>query len=915
MKKLLIIILYLTFIFCLIGCSDEDNQEKQSNTNVRTISVVGTVNGQEIGGKSFKVLSSWNTDVDVSEKNSFNVNISNYSSEILMLIDENEALRALTISIPNENYRLRFDAEATAFSLLMMTPGILSLTPEESLNRLNELHQTNEFLIFVNYLRNNLLNQSLSEIISNTEYSNLLDLCIKEWKSKNNYTTNSKIANNLQKFSANIIDDHQRSHVKVALKNQSWRFGNVYRKVIKSDNETYQYESFYSDGSSFPGAVPISWSCYFAENCGGPTVEFDYIDFSCATKIQKVEYIISGWGANQGETLPTSLQEIDQIAIPERTFMSIFVYITLPLIDLFIGNVHTHSEIVETGKHFYEMIQTEQEFQEAVSLFENASNQEQKIKAITNIVRVVAIDIISNEDKFWDKLGIPGLTDSFIRWLTFIFNNSFTYTNLYMVTVSWENVPRISKVVIDNPWADDPCIDNNPPAPVTDLKVLNVTGNTVHLSWTSTGDDFFTGIASFNDIRYSKDKSTLLEWENAIDPIGEPPPIDPENEQSVIIGNLQPNTTYWFAIKIGDEIPNWSSISNIVSATTNNSYKWNIKYGVNQCQFKKFQCSPSGCICPPESTIYCFCPSRNLNIWGVDIERTGNNINGYKEIINANIGSFFMKNGQISLNGIINNDILTLTMTLTGYVKDLFLDDELNTIGYLNCTFNSSNHIVNNEITNGSFTFEIEVTHLEDSCYKLTYIEKGEGTVIIENQNYKSANKKITHKKSSLKSNQYASSNYPQSFKNYKKKNFKQISQNDTLIYSIDGFIQCDNNNNKKCDSYNDRYALLLQSGKIFERIQLDEKGGYSFMGLDNKPFNLLIKYRNFNEHLSYKNVSGCINNNSSVTKGKVMIIQPGNVYPIHELNEEGCFSYNNIDKREPYTILISSDRKIINRN
>jgi chitodextrinase len=34
------------------------------------------------------------------------------------------------------------------------------------------------------------------------------------------------------------------------------------------------------------------------------------------------------------------------------------------------------------------------------------------------------------------------------------------------------------------------------------------------------------------------------------------------------VTGLQPSTTYWFAIKTADEVPNWSGISNILSRTT-----------------------------------------------------------------------------------------------------------------------------------------------------------------------------------------------------------------------------------------------------------------------------------------------------------------------------------------------------------
>src|SRR5262249_53507445 len=42
----------------------------------------------------------------------------------------------------------------------------------------------------------------------------------------------------------------------------------------------------------------------------------------------------------------------------------------------------------------------------------------------------------------------------------------------------------------------------------------------------------------------------------------------PGTHQSATVTGLSPSTTYYFAIKTGDEVPNWAPISNVVTATT-----------------------------------------------------------------------------------------------------------------------------------------------------------------------------------------------------------------------------------------------------------------------------------------------------------------------------------------------------------
>src|SRR6185503_6373840 len=92
-----------------------------------------------------------------------------------------------------------------------------------------------------------------------------------------------------------------------------------------------------------------------------------------------------------------------------------------------------------------------------------------------------------------------------------------------------------------------------------------VTWNSVQLSWTTPGDDSLTGTPSQFDIRYSTTAITAANFASATLWNGAPIPGSSGTRQSTTITGLQPNTTYWFAIKTADEVPNWSGISNIIS--------------------------------------------------------------------------------------------------------------------------------------------------------------------------------------------------------------------------------------------------------------------------------------------------------------------------------------------------------------
>jgi len=95
--------------------------------------------------------------------------------------------------------------------------------------------------------------------------------------------------------------------------------------------------------------------------------------------------------------------------------------------------------------------------------------------------------------------------------------------------------------------------------------------NSVTLSWTTPGDDSLTGTASQFDVRYSTSPITAATFASATRFLGTPTPTAPGTTQSVVISGLLPATTYYFALKTGDDVPNWSLISNVVSKTTSSA--------------------------------------------------------------------------------------------------------------------------------------------------------------------------------------------------------------------------------------------------------------------------------------------------------------------------------------------------------
>jgi phosphodiesterase/alkaline phosphatase D-like protein len=106
------------------------------------------------------------------------------------------------------------------------------------------------------------------------------------------------------------------------------------------------------------------------------------------------------------------------------------------------------------------------------------------------------------------------------------------------------------------------------PAPIASLTITATTDSTASLRWTAVGDDSLTGTAASYDIRYSTSPITAANFASATQVTGEPAPTAPGTQQTYVVRGLSRQVTYHFAIKTADDVPHWSAISNVPSATT-----------------------------------------------------------------------------------------------------------------------------------------------------------------------------------------------------------------------------------------------------------------------------------------------------------------------------------------------------------
>src|SRR5207247_5576125 len=126
--------------------------------------------------------------------------------------------------------------------------------------------------------------------------------------------------------------------------------------------------------------------------------------------------------------------------------------------------------------------------------------------------------------------------------------------------VNNHGVPSIGQWLrVGSSW---PSGDNMAPYQIGDLQVSTSTSAGFALVCSASGDDGIGGTASYADVRYSFTPITTESgWNSAHRVSPEPVPACAGRQMVFGVGGLQPCRDYYFAIKLGDESGNWSTLS------------------------------------------------------------------------------------------------------------------------------------------------------------------------------------------------------------------------------------------------------------------------------------------------------------------------------------------------------------------
>ncbi|MCX5696829.1 MAG: hypothetical protein NTU54_02460 [Candidatus Omnitrophica bacterium] len=170
-KTFLLLVLILSFAAALRDRAAADNA-------LRLIKAGGSVNIRDIGGNGLYIFSLWdnNKGSPVSGEGDFVTTISDHGPQKLAVKDDRKTTRALMIVLPGGPRSLTFDAKSTAAAILFQDPGSME-SPSRVEAAFRKMEGSRSFQDLVGFLKKNLPQRSLEELMDDPGCSALLEKC------------------------------------------------------------------------------------------------------------------------------------------------------------------------------------------------------------------------------------------------------------------------------------------------------------------------------------------------------------------------------------------------------------------------------------------------------------------------------------------------------------------------------------------------------------------------------------------------------------------------------------------------------------------------------------------------------------------------------------------------------------------
>jgi hypothetical protein len=718
------------------GCSKKKTVEPEDKT-FPTVNITGGVDLNEIGGENLQVVSAWDESKVISDSGEFDVIVSDSAAQVLFLKDGSDSVRALAISIPvNKDSTMspiEFDAHSTALSILLLMPGILTADKTEVSQRMEELEQLADFPQFEEQLRQRLASKSLPEALNDSLVRATIKGCVDEWIGDLPPVTSGR--RRLPKsqwdiFRTVLKDSSDPARVVIELANLTPRNVNVYRRTVDPAGITLETTSLYVGWNAMPGPSALD----FIKEEEVSIRRLDTVDLRCGNNIGGVEYWVNGFGW-QESVYPEGVLDPDLYQHRlEVAYTTILNYLVTPYLNI-LGGVFIQSDVIK--------ITAQQIAEQSALLTVLFSGTPEEAEAA---LKALFLEILKTAILYAEILNIGFLPWAAISMIITIYLAFAAATSIIAVLTIWYLIPDMTMRYVANPIGDE-CDDVTAPASVVDLAVLDKTATSITVGFTMTGDDGNNGQASTYDIRYSTEMITESNWDAAQNPTNESVPPAAGETVTYQLTGLEPETPYYIAVKVSDEVPNWSGLSNVVSATTDPATALVMKvtflkysYGLNSVDFSCGYWPP--CYwCPSESNVYFIRaahPVTFLNMVVTNVDDSIFHSSSNWPVAGLGFGAFTLNDASMEIKGELNDTSLSFEMRFYG---SLYYSDLFDQAGPFEVVFTVDNADADEGTYSGSFHFDGTAQEGAGSCVNFDYNQIYEGGLATITWSYGSAKK------------------------------------------------------------------------------------------------------------------------------------------------------------------------------
>lgn len=452
----------ILFSDLLSACGGGGNNPTTNNNDntISTKSISGSIDISHIGGTNLTICSATADATLISADGAFSILIPINGIQLQFVTDDTDRIWALSFSNPSDSSPLLIDAKSTALSLLMITPGILTISPSDAPQILSDLELLNSFPELENYLQSNLIDNSLDDLISQDTLPILIRACIDEWIEKYYSFDNSK---KRQSKSPTIMGSTEnetfeavfKSSSSVSLSNYSWRFVQVAREYLDVNHNVISTAMnantlaeciVYNAGSGImDGPEPFTMKSIFMDILENkpiikPCTDIDSnIDFSNPESIAFIKYYIYGIGfadvlSDNTVTFPVETSWTPIIA-------SITYYIVFEIIS---GLYSIKFSISEVKKILEAIFKFGKEFVKALADLSRATDSDSIMDSCFKICKSV-IKLIYNLAVA--EFGESKLT-SRLAATTKLFDKIFAVAHISIALRDWTILPKVDTLLL-----------------------------------------------------------------------------------------------------------------------------------------------------------------------------------------------------------------------------------------------------------------------------------------------------------------------------------------------------------------------------------------------------------------------------------------------------------------------------------